>query len=349
MARAAQAGETLNADVLRRALRDAAGVAHHPRVRRLQWQDRDLVAVAPRPGPQGRDRLQVEARVLRATTALRTPSGQPIAAALKLVTSDMLVVDSVGTESLHDWLLAEERDRTRPPDWAAVCGELLATLHGAPCPVEQPARQEVPLTYPLTPAVWADLPDTVLAVLTDVGHHEQIRAAANRSRAHSESGSIWVHGDFKPDNLLLTSPDDSAPGLRAVDWEMSGRGAAADDLGALFAGLTLAEVARVARISMPGTVSQDLRAGLDRAVSMLQRTLAVYRRHRVLDCSELPADALADAMVLRLVARSQGLARVSPGPTAMLSLVVRLASRLLARLDVLTTNLADHLKLAVRS
>lgn len=287
------------------ALAGARPVPHHPRVSVFTLRGRPLVAKRARRGPLGAAALHDEERATRAAARVVVPAAGPLAAPPVHADDEVLVVeDHVGARSLHAALL-ERWDTSAAP----VCGTALAHLHGAPLPVRLArSRPERPRLFPLTPQEYGRTPDGVLAILRSLEQCPDVRDELARARRRRPDGEVFVHGDYKPDNLLLAPPGRGAPAVHVIDWELAGRGDPVEDLAALAAGLIA--VALQARVAVAAEhTPAALRSCVDLAAAdtfaFLGAFLAAYRVVRPVPAE--PTDLVA-AMALRMLSRAQSTA-----------------------------------------
>lgn len=122
-------------------------------------------------------------------------------------------------------------------------GEILAFIHGWDSAVE--SRTEFPSSFPLDLDRYLRINPLVLDLLGRLQHethaalndlHHKLGASVDR-RCH-------IHGDFKPDNILLD--EDS---VRIIDWELAGRGQPEHDFASCYAGVFTELIYRAARHS----------------------------------------------------------------------------------------------------
>ena len=319
---------------VRAALELAPRLPHHPRVARLEIGGRPVVIRSPRPG-EGSAAMFAAERDVNRIVAGRTAHGNgPLAEAPLLVTEDFMVHEDLGgrwssgrAASLHEDL--SQRWSTRS---ARRLGFVLAALHSTPVPLETSAALgEPPVLWPLTPRRYASTPDAALAVLRHLDGVAGAGALQEEVRHGRRGTPVLVHGDLKPDNVLLVpSPgktEEDGPALRLVDWELAGRGAVVTDVAALLAGLSLVAVQSLAGSAADATLlRRAVQDGSSRAVRYLALVLASYRQHSALD---LTPRSLALTTAARLLARAQAVACLSGTVTALSTLLVGLAGGLL--------------------
>lgn len=311
-------GGAIDAAEIRAALTGARPVPHHPRVSVLTVGGRALVAKRARGGARGGPGLRDEERATRAAARVTVPGAGPLTAEPVYADAGIMIVDDlVGTRSLHAILL-ERRD----PGAAAACGTALAHLHASPPPAGlSRCRPERPRLFPLTPQEYGRTPDGVLAILRWLERYPGVCEALGRAQRRDRSAEHFVHGDFKPDNLLITRAPE-VPAVHVIDWELAGCGDPVEDLAALSAGLfAVALQSRVAVTDSP--TPPALRGAVDRAAAdtfaFLGVFLAAYRAVRPMPAE--PAE-LVGAMALRMLSRAQSTALLAGSVNVVATLLL---------------------------
>ncbi|MDT8341042.1 MAG: phosphotransferase [Longimicrobiales bacterium] len=134
----------------------------------------------------------------------------------------------------------------------STLGPALASLHGLVdrLPAIPPARSPFPTLDPVDVRIWADCTPGAREVIRTVQDVPALNDAFHTSLAGAGTPAL-IHGDLKPDNILLPPPspvnattgdasDTEPTRLLLVDWECCGRGAAEWDVGALLGAGVLA-------------------------------------------------------------------------------------------------------------
>ncbi|MGO1052819.1 phosphotransferase [Crossiella sp. CA198] len=207
---------------------------------------------------------------------------------------------------------------------AGRLGETLAWLHGA----ERHTVAGLPVAAiespPLEPFPLADIGEQSAATLELAAllHREDLAGQLDLP-ARPE---VFVHGDLKFDNVLTTRDGD---GLRLVDWECAGRGAAVLDLAA-FAASLLYEGIRLGAVAGEVSVEHGLAtadAETTKAWAAISTFLAGYRRHG----GEVPVDQLIRLAARSLLARATSYTEVVGTLDRLPRSLVRVATNLLRR------------------
>ncbi|MDA2812537.1 phosphotransferase [Nocardiopsis sp. RSe5-2] len=295
---------------LRSVLDRAEPVPLHPRVARAEHRGRMFVVKHARRAGGGRDALRHEREAGERAAALRLPDGAALCTPPVWHDPDRLVFAAPeGRTTLQD-LVAEGRGAEE----ARRCGAAAAALHGDDGRGLPPAVPERPRLFPLRVAEYATTSDQVIALLKQLDRHPAARdALASVSERHAPgAGSVFVHGDFKPDNILVSTGTDTGgtDGITVIDWELAGRGDPHEDLAAFLAGALSASLqARVHQVHQDRAA--DVRAAIEGAAGqsfgLLSAMLDGYRAVR-------PWSPDPERLLLltggRLLCRAQALATV---------------------------------------
>ncbi|BBL79448.1 hypothetical protein RxyAA322_13020 [Rubrobacter xylanophilus] len=197
---------------------------------------------------------------------LRTRTGMPVA--------DQPVVSSMEALLLPDrtdWLALFDRAL----DWQALAtvmsplAEIFAAIHTAEPDYDlEPARLEVFPTWPVEAERWHLLStglEELLAHVHSLGIAEELRRTAEELAA----GDAFVHGDAKPDNVLV---EPNRNFVRLIDWENAGLARPEADFSSLLGGLLYQTVAAPSygRKKIPWSViGEHGRAALQAAKALL--------------------------------------------------------------------------------
>jgi Phosphotransferase enzyme family len=169
--------------------------------------------------------------------------------------------DTVLTTAFYDDMVTAESFFGKPHLLTAVAtrlGTAIAWLHTAERQrVEElpPAAIEAPPLAPIPLAIVAEQSGATLELAALL--HREAFAELLEGVERPEQPDVFVHGDLKFDNVLT---DSAGSGMKIIDWECAGRGAAIIDLAAFSASL-IYEGVRL------GAVDAELsaRQGLQRA------------------------------------------------------------------------------------
>lgn len=311
----------------------------HPRVATATLDGRHYVVKRPR--RTGRDAAD-GGRELRATRFAATLPG----AANAPLTAAPVWADAAGMifetrpdyRSLHD-VLAERWDATH----AVACGRTLGRLHAAPPPPGLPAAgAERPRLLPLTLEEYATTADCVVRMLGSLDAVDGLMDTLRAADEASGSEPVVVHGDFKPDNVLLAPPP--AAELRVIDWELSGLGDPHDDVAAFLAGLlSLAlTVRRRAAVAEDRAAQREaIAAAADDAFAGTSLLLDGYREHR--DWRPEPR-VLVLRTAARMLCRAQALAAVNGQLGPVPTILGRAVAGMLRDVDATAERLVDALR-----
>ena len=126
-----------------------------------------------------------------------------------------------------------------PPGARLDCRELLSALVDAACPLSElhslavgeksslPAAARLPQLWPVPVATWMWSGPAARELVAELQSKPSLRRAYAQARLSPETGA-YIHGDVHLDNLGR-----SGQSLKLLDWELSGWGAPAADLGAV--------------------------------------------------------------------------------------------------------------------
>ncbi|MDA2804682.1 phosphotransferase [Nocardiopsis suaedae] len=304
-------GPLSDADV-RAVLDRAEPVPLHPRVTRADHRGRTFIVKHARRAGGGQDALRHEREAGERAAALRLPDGAALCTPPVWHDPERLVFAAPeGRGTLQD-LVAEGRGAGE----ARRCGAAAAALHGDDGRGLPPAVPERPRLFPLRTAEYATTSDQVIALLKQLDRHPSARdaLASVQERGAADADPVFVHGDFKPDNILVPSGQDrettGTGAITVIDWELAGRGDPHEDLAAFLAGALSASLqARVHRIHQDRAA--DVRAAVEGAAgqsfALLAAMLDGYRAVR-------PWSPDLERLLLltggRLLCRAQALATV---------------------------------------
>ncbi len=151
-------------------------------------------------------------------------------------------------------------------------GEILAFIHDWDSAVE--SRTEFPSSFPLDLDRYLRINPLVLDLLGRLQHETH---AALNDLNHKLGASVnrrcHIHGDFKPDNILL---DETS--VRIIDWELAGHGQPEHDFASFYAGVFTELIYRAARHSNDheNVRIKQLSIAADTAVLCTRRLLEAY-------------------------------------------------------------------------
>lgn len=298
-------GSTRPPQSLERPLRDARPLAFHPRVTRLEHEGRHLVVKKARGSAAGSEDLARELRANLIASSARTPDDDPLCSAPLWYDDAHLVFDAdPGDMTLQDALTA-----SWDTGHARRCGALIATTHTLD-PHDLPtARPERPRLFPLTAEEYATTSDQSIAMLRLLEEHPEARRALESVQRPAAEATVLVHGDLKPDNVLLGPGDSGRPHL--IDWELAGRGDPHEDLAAFLAGVlasSLNEHIRRSRADRPEEIARALNTSAAASFRYFALLMEGYRSVRDM---EPDLDHLLPLMGSRLLCRAQSLATLS--------------------------------------
>lgn len=222
-------------------------------VRRSTQEERQVVRKARRPahGVRGRD-LFLEASLHSEAAARFAGWQQPP------VDPPLWCTDTVLTTAFYDGMVTAESFFGQPNLLTAVAarvGTAIAWLHTVQRErVEQlpPAAIEEPPLAPIPLATVAEQSGATLelAAFLHRGSFAELLEGAQRP----EQPDVFVHGDLKFDNVLT---DGAGSGMKIIDWECAGRGAAVIDLAAFSASL-IYEGVRLGAVAAERSVHEGL-------------------------------------------------------------------------------------------
>jgi hypothetical protein len=264
----------------------------------------------------------------------------PDRAALRTFTPDFLGYDQVRAHIIirhfprhQDLRRRFARSGPAPPAVGARLGQALATLHTTALTDWETEHFETPSLWVLTLLE----PPMEMLVTESPGTVEIIRRVqANRALAslierlnEAFRADGLCHGDMRLDNLLTGSK----PPLVIVDWELSGLGWTAWDLGCLMASFVeLWVTAAVRPPDDPGGATTATKWSLVRFRPVLTRFWADYRARRGAE-PDWPAwpKRVSELVGLRLVQSALEYSQLSVAPTRESVMLLSLAERFAAR------------------
>ncbi|MFD3686123.1 phosphotransferase [Nocardiopsis sp. NPDC058631] len=283
-------------------LRNARAIPFHPRVFRVEHEGRHLVVKRARGHAAGAESLLRERLANELAASARTPDGAALCSAPVWHDDAHLVFEAGAEDTTLQDALAREGDTSS----ARLCGVLTATLHGLDPAGLAPAAPERPRLFPLGPDEYATTSDQVIAMLRALDRHPGARRALESVAEAGQDGTVFVHGDLKPDNILVRP----GAGLTLIDWELAGRGDPHEDLAAFLAGVLASSLHhRIlnARAEDPGEVRAAVTAAAEETFAYFALMLDGYREVRGL---EPDLERLLLLTGSRLFCRAQSLATI---------------------------------------
>ena len=118
--------------------------------------------------------------------------------------------------------------------------DILARIHSLDLPGAPPAAPAIPQLDPIDIHLWTQCGMAAREVVRYV-QHSDILCEAMRTVVDDVAGHVFIHGDIKLDNLLLSGHRSTI-----IDWELCGRGPAGRDLGGLIGSAVTIWVDRIA-------------------------------------------------------------------------------------------------------
>lgn len=326
-------------DSLEFRLRGARPLAFHPRVTRVEHEGRHLVVKRARGSNSGSEDLARELQANLIAASARTPAGDPLCSAPLWHDDSRLVFDA----DPDDVTLQDALTTSWETGHARRCGALIATTHTLAPDGLPPARPERPRLFPLTPEEYATTSDQSIAMLRRLDDHPEARRALESVQRPTVDATILVHGDLKPDNVLLRPGDPDEPHL--IDWELAGGGDPHEDLAAFLAGVlasSLNERIHRSRADRPAEVASALNASAAASFRYFALLMEGYRSVRDM---EPDLDRLLPLMGSRLLCRAQSLATLSSQvgavPTVLLLATTGMLTDVATSAERLRTVLAE--------
>ncbi len=151
----------------------------------------------------------------------------------------------VVVEYLNDAISIQDllsRDPNRALQKLAEAAEPLAALHTLSVPQAASSRGSdvFPELDPVLFDLWARSGGPAREIVTSLQQRPRLAEAYRRARAGEEPMAV-IHGDIKPDNILVIGDR-----LCLIDWEMAGVGPVGWDLGAILGAILILWVDRLA-------------------------------------------------------------------------------------------------------
>jgi aminoglycoside phosphotransferase (APT) family kinase protein len=329
-------------EAVKAALTGGRPVPHHARVSFVSVDGRSLVVKRTRDGAGGARSLRHEALAAGHAARVVVSGAGAIATAPLCSDGEVLVFEHIDAPSLHTSL--SERWSISA---ASACGAVLARLHASRVPAALGrCRPERPQRFPLTIQQYGQTPDSVLALLRSLELLPGVRDTLDEAHRRPWGSEAFVHGDFKPDNILLVGRPERATAVRVIDWELAGRGDPVEDVAALSAGLL--SLALQGKVTATGAMSpDDFRRCVEQASSdtfcFFAAFLAAYREVRPLPVE--PRVLLGD-MALRILSRAQSIVMLTGTVNAVATLLLHAVRGMLTDVErsaaALTAAIAGH-------
>jgi hypothetical protein len=157
-----------------------------------------------------------------------------------LTLHDDPVIDGLVLDGLPDAIdLHEHHRRMRrfPPELGGQVGRALGVLHrqwrGSPEPEAAPPPWVFAIHRPSLDDA-GELSPAAISLVQAIQREQALTATLDRLRSEWHSESL-IHGDVRWANVLVVDPDDAAPGIRLIDWELAAHGDPAWDVGCALA------------------------------------------------------------------------------------------------------------------
>lgn len=203
----------------------------HPRVSRTDSQPGSpLYAKRAWPGGEGESILRREFSLQTRASQARGPHGVLATAARLSVTEPLeLVSPAIVQQGRVDRsVIGDEPDEATLLSTFQI-GQQLGFLHSS-TPPDEWASPEEPILMPIPIEHFSRVPDSTVLLLKEL---PAAVSTALRGRKASDIGrSVFIHGDFKPDNIFASDGR-----VLFIDWERGGRGDPMHDLAAFIAGV----------------------------------------------------------------------------------------------------------------
>lgn len=208
-------------------------------------------------------------------------------------------------------------------------GAILAFIHDWKSSAE--SRAEFPSSFPLNLDQYLKMNPFIINILGRLQKqtHRSIKDL-KRKISISDTNTCHIHGDFKPDNILLTKT-----GTRIIDWELAGQGCPEHDFASFYAGIFTELIYRAAHHSNidGGHPKQKLSITASSAVLCTGRLISAY-------CGaggkDLDIDLLAQLIGAKLLVRTAMNNYLTVGDSPFVSLIQQSAEHCLNRPEELS-------------